>query len=100
QTAYAVRFFQSVDGRDVGMVERSQHPCFALEPRQAIGMVRKALGQDFQRNVTVQLAIPDAIYLPHSARSQRAADFIVAQVVTDRPQRRYSFMAPAQLRPQ
>ncbi len=86
QAAYAVRFFQSVDGGDVGMVERSQHPRLALEPRQAIGMVRKALGQDLQSHVTVQLAIPDAIYLPHSARSQRAADFIMAEVVTDRQQ--------------
>src|SRR5438034_1166274 len=62
-------------------------------------MVRKALGQDFQRHVPVQLAIPDAVYLSHSADSERAADFIVAEVVTDRQQHRLSNDSTLEWRP-
>ena len=41
QEANAVSFLEAVDRADVGMVQRREHPRFALEARESIGMARE-----------------------------------------------------------
>ena len=48
------------------MVERRERLCFALEPRQAIGVARKGVGQDLQRNVAIELRVAGAVDLSHA----------------------------------
>ena len=39
------------------MIERREHLRFALEPREAFGIGGEGLGQDFQRDVAIQLRV-------------------------------------------
>jgi len=46
------------------MVQRRKHFRFTLEPRQPFRIVDEHLGQNFQRNVPLQLRVPSAVDLP------------------------------------
>ena len=48
----AVRFVESVNGGDVGMVERCQYLGLALEAGEALGIARELRGEDLDRDVT------------------------------------------------
>jgi hypothetical protein len=50
--------------------------CLAREARDAIGIERELLRQDFQRDVTSQLRIARPIHLAHSARTERNLDLV------------------------
>src|SRR6266550_3842511 len=63
QSLYAVRFFKAVDRGDVRVIERRQQLCFALETREAVGIGDKAVREDLERNLAVQVGIAAAIYL-------------------------------------
>ena len=45
--------FKSVDGRDVGMIERGQELRFALQPQQTVGVVHPPFAEDFDGNITL-----------------------------------------------
>ena len=47
--------------RDVGMVQRGQDFGFTLKASQAVRMLRKRCGQDFDGDFAVQLGIPRAV---------------------------------------
>ena len=57
--------------RDVRMIERGEHLRFALEARQALGVVRERVGQDLDRDVASELRVAGAIHLAHPAPSRR-----------------------------
>ena len=78
QCADAVALFDPVDGADVGMVERREHPRLALEARQAVGIRGEDSRQDFERDVSPELRIARAIHLAHAARSEQCLDLIDA----------------------
>ena len=61
------------------MIQRREHLRFALEARQAIGIARERFGQDFDRDVAIQLRIARAIHLAHAAGADLAGDFIWAE---------------------
>jgi hypothetical protein len=67
QCTDAVGFFEAVDVRDVGMVERRQGLGFAGEPRHAIEIAGERLGQNLQGHVAIQLRVACAIHFAHSA---------------------------------
>ncbi len=68
----------SVDLRDVRVVERSEHLRLALEARQALRVGSKEVGQDLDRDLAVQARVARSIHLTHAARAQRADDFVGA----------------------
>ena len=76
QRGNAVGVFEAVDGADVGMVERGEDLGLPSESRQAISVEREECGEDFDRDVTVQLAVPRAIHLAHSPSPNRAGNLI------------------------
>jgi hypothetical protein len=45
------------------MVQRRQQLRLALEPRQAIGIGRKRLGEDLEGDLAIEPAVPRAIHL-------------------------------------
>ena len=61
------KFFQSVDLRDVGMIQRSEDFRLTREPREAIGVAGELDGQDLQRNIAIETQIPRAIDVAHPA---------------------------------
>ena len=86
-------FFDSVDVRDVGMVERCQHFGLALESRHALAVIRKCLGQHLDRNLAFQLGIFGSIYFAHSTLADRHKNFVRANAGTSRE--RHCWVIPA-----
>ena len=78
----SARFFDSVNLRDVGMVQRRQHLGLALEARHALAVVRERLGQNLDRHVAFQLGIVGAVHLAHAAGADGREDLVGAQFVT------------------
>ena len=52
---------------DVGMVERAEHLRFAMESREPIGIGGEGVWQDFQRDISGELAVTGPIHLAHAA---------------------------------
>jgi len=67
---------RAVDLRDARVVERGQRPRLALESLSPVRVAGEGIGQDFQRNVTIQLRIAGAIHLAHSASTDFRGDFV------------------------
>ncbi len=76
-------FLESVNRRDVQMIERREDLRLALEARQAIGIECERLGQDFQRDVAIEPAVARAIPLAHPARADEGSDFVRADARPD-----------------
>src|SRR5207244_12260931 len=79
QGTEAAGFLQSVNMRDVRMIERGQRLGFAREPREAIRIVRERVGQNFQRDIAIELGIAGSPHLPHPAFANRGDDFVDAE---------------------
>jgi hypothetical protein len=58
------------------MVERSQNLSLALKAVQPIGIVSEMVGQEFQRDVALELSISRAINHTHPTFAERRRNFI------------------------
>ena len=74
QCSDTARLFQSVNVRDVRVIQRCEHLRFATESGEAIGIVGNGGKQDLDRNVAIQLRVAGAIDLTHPARTERGED--------------------------
>ena len=72
-------FFNAVEDRDVGMVQRRQGPRFPLEALDAVAVASKCVGQDLERDVTPQSHVSGAVDLAHASRAERAVDFVAGE---------------------
>jgi hypothetical protein len=50
--------------------------CCALEPREAIRIGREEIGQDFDRDVAMELRIAGAIHLAHTTGTDGGNDLV------------------------
>ncbi len=73
-------FLQPMNRRDVRMVERGQHLRFTLEASQPLGVVHEGVGQDLQRDITIQLRVPRLVDLPHAARAELFGDHVLPEL--------------------
>ena len=76
---HAIRVLHAVDGGDVGMVERRQQACLALEARQAVRISRERGRDNLDRHVAAERGIARAIDLAHAARPKEADDLVRPQ---------------------
>ena len=76
------------------MVERGQHPRFALKTRQALGVVYESCRQHFDGDVASQFAVGCPIDLSHATRAQGGTDFVSSQLgaALERPAHESSVM--------
>ena len=72
----AVALLQTVDLRDVRMIERGEDFGFTLEARQPLAIGRHGLGQHLDGDGALQVGIAGAIHLAHAARADLGGDFI------------------------
>jgi hypothetical protein len=75
-SARAAGVFDAVSVGDVRVVQRGKRLRLAFEAHQPIGIGRERLGQDFQRDVAIELRIARAIHLTHAACAEAAGDFV------------------------
>ena len=61
------------------MVQRGQGLGLTLEASEAIDIVRERLGQDLDRDVSVQRRIACAKYFPHPALADLGGNFVNAE---------------------
>src|SRR5262245_49270103 len=74
---------EPVDTGDIGVAQYSEELCFSSEPRGPIRIRGKAVRQDFERDVSMQVHIARAVDLAHAARANRADDLIRAKAGPD-----------------
>ncbi len=79
-------FLDAVDGGDVRMVETGENLGFSLEPRQPVRISGKRLGQDLQRDITVELRIRGTPHFPHPAFAEFGGDFVMPEPCADAKQ--------------
>jgi hypothetical protein len=78
---YAVTLFETVDGRDVRMVQRGEDLGLALKPPQALRIPRKRFRQEFQRDIALQPGVARAVDLAHAAFANLGSDFVGTEPV-------------------
>jgi hypothetical protein len=75
---------ESVDAGNIGMAQRCQGPGFALETGDPLGVARNQVGDDLQRDLSPEPAVPGAVNLTHSACAKGRDDFVRAEPVANR----------------
>src|SRR5713226_10549387 len=80
---------QPINHRDVRMVQRRQHPRFALKTRQPVRTIYEGCRQDFDGDVAIQFGVVRLIDLSHAPRTQESMDFVSSELGTapERPTR-------------
>lgn len=58
------------------MVQRREELRFALEPREALTVVRKLLGEDLDRHLAAELGIASAVDLAHATLADEGGDLV------------------------
>ena len=76
------RFLETVDRRNVGMVQRREDLGLPLEPRQPLGILRHRLWQHLDRHLAVQLPVLRPVHLPHASRAERRQDLVGTETGT------------------
>ena len=74
QRVHAVRFFQAMDARDIGVIERGQHLRFALEALHSVAGEGERSREHFERNIAVELDIVRTINFAHAAAAQQGSE--------------------------
>jgi len=59
-------FFESMNRRDFGLIQRGEHARLSLQEGQPLAVVRDRLGQEFDRDAAPQLQIRGLINLTHT----------------------------------
>ena len=60
------------------MIQRRQHPRFALKSRQPFGIVRERFRKNFDGYVAPEFVVAGLIHLSHPARTNGANNLIAA----------------------
>ena len=68
-----------MDSRDVRVIQLREGLGFTLEAREPISIVRERLGQDLDRDVTIQLRVAGPEDLPHAACADAGDNFVDAE---------------------
>jgi hypothetical protein len=70
--------FNAVNGRDVGMVQRGQHPRFTRESCHAVGILGERFRQNLDGDIAVQLGVGGTPDFTHPARAELSGDPVVS----------------------
>ncbi len=62
------------------MIQRREHACFALEPRQPVRIVNDRVGQDLYCDLALEARVARAVDLAHASCAERADDFVGTDV--------------------
>jgi len=78
----AVRFFDTVDGANIWVIQRRKRFCFALKASHALRVGDEQFRQDFERDLPIEPCIACAIYDSHSASADLGRHFVDAKART------------------
>src|SRR5688572_4477929 len=80
---HAVRLLQTVDVRDVGMIQRGQDLCLSTESGESVGVRREGIRQHFQGIVPLERHVMRPPDLAHPALAEQGSDFVGADAATE-----------------
>ena len=66
------------------VVQRGQRPRLALESLSPVRIAGEGVGQDFQRDVPIELCVAGAKHLSHAALANGSSHFVDAEAGTRR----------------
>ena len=69
-------FLETVNVRNVRVVERCQRPGFPLETHEAIRIIGDRVGEDFDRDVSSEVRVGGAVDLAHATFANQRGDFV------------------------
>jgi hypothetical protein len=75
----SIVFVETVDPRDVRMVQRCEDLGFPLEPGEPFGILGERRRQELQRHLAIELRIARAPHLAHGSRPQGGDDLVGAE---------------------
>src|SRR5262249_35630054 len=78
-----IDLFQSVNGGDVGMIQRRKHPRFTVKSRNAFGIVAEGFRKKLDSYTSAQFRISGLIHIAHAPRSKVARDFVMRKFRAD-----------------
>lgn len=78
ESGHPPALFESVDGSDVRMIQRSEHFRFALKASESIVIRRQGGRQNLDGDLTFQLGIGGPIHLAHAPFADERGDFVDA----------------------
>jgi hypothetical protein len=64
------------------VIQCGEQPRFACETCATLGICREMRRQEFERDVTTELAVVCAIHVAHASRAERCDDFVWTEVAT------------------
>lgn len=67
EETFAVHMFETVNSRDMGVVERREHVGLAFKTGQPLGVVSQRIGEKLEGHVAAQAGVAGAENLAHSA---------------------------------
>ena len=79
QRPRALGFFDTVDGGYVGMIERGEDLRFPLEAGQPVGISGEGVGQDLQRDLSIELRVGGMPDLSHAPLAEERGDVVVPE---------------------
>ncbi len=74
---------QTVNRRDVRMIQRSKDLGLSLESREPFFIPRELVRKHFDGHVAAELRIPSAIHVAHAAASELVEDLEVGESLPD-----------------
>src|SRR5262245_39626620 len=78
--AYAIGFFEIVNGSDVRVIQRCKNFSLTLKPADTIHVTRELLRQDLYRDFALQLRVTCAIHLTHAALAEEGRYLVRTKV--------------------
>jgi hypothetical protein len=76
-------FLESINRRNVRMVERGEQSRLTLEPRAAIRVPDERFGQDLDGDIATELHVARPVDVAHPAGAKQRADFVRSQTLPD-----------------
>jgi hypothetical protein len=83
QKRLALVFFDTMDGRNIGMVERRQQLSFAFKASQPLTFMDQRFRYELQRYGTIEFDILGEIDLPHCAFADLFSDLVMGDGSAD-----------------
>jgi hypothetical protein len=75
----------TVQVRDVRVIEGGENERFSFEASESCGIVRNSRGKHLDRDVTLQSRVARAVHFAHTAGVDRGKDFASAALIVDSP---------------
>jgi hypothetical protein len=84
EESMSIYLFETVNARDVLMIQRGEHMRLTAEARQPFRILRHAVRQRFHSDVTTEARIPRSIHLSPTARAEQAHDLVRSELGSQR----------------